>query len=129
MPHYVCRKGKYWSLEASVRVPGKKNPVKKRLAYFGTRNPNEDQAQARYQQMLATAERKGREWDDYQRREYGETASERKEREEEEAKFSPKDFLAQSCEVEDDAASNDAENGEEGAGDEGGDDGLSEGHD
>jgi len=89
--HYVCRKGKYWSLEASVRVPGKKHPIKKRLAYFGTRRPSDPQA--RYEQMIATAERKGAEIDEAQKERYGETNAERSERLKEEAKFSPQKFL------------------------------------
>lgn len=89
MAHLVCRKNRYWSLEESYRE-GKR--VRKRtLFYFGTRRPSDPQA--RYDQMLDTAERKAEEWDDYQRREFGETAGERKAREKEEAKFSQEKFL------------------------------------
>ena len=91
MAHLVCRRGKYWSLEISVRV-GKK-VRKQRLAYYGTRKPSDPEA--RMAQMLDTAERKAEEWDDYQRKEFGETASERRTREDEEATFSQQEFLGE----------------------------------
>lgn len=89
MSHLVCRRGKYWSIEESYRE-GKK-VKKRRLAYFGTRRPSDPQA--RYQQMIDTAERKGREIDEKQREKYGETNAERQERLREEAKFSQEKFL------------------------------------
>jgi hypothetical protein len=79
-------------LEESYRE-GKR--VKKRtLFYFGTRRPSDPQA--RYEQMIATAERKGREIDEAQREKYGETNAERQERLREEAKFSQQKFLEES---------------------------------
>lgn len=89
MAHYVLRKGRYLSLEESYRENGK---VRKRiLKYFGTRRPSDPQA--RYEQMIATAERKGAEIDDAQRAKYGESNAERRERLEDKARFSPKAFL------------------------------------
>lgn len=89
MAHVVCRKGRYYSLEESYRE-GKR--VRKRtLFYFGTRRPSDPQA--RYEQMIATAERKAEEIDAMQREKFGETASELRERLEDEARFAPKDFL------------------------------------
>ena len=89
MAHVVCRKGRYYSLEESYRE-GKK--VRKRtLFYFGTRRPSDPQA--RYEQMIATAERKAEEVDAMQREKFGETASEKRERLEDETQFAPKAFL------------------------------------
>ena len=74
MVHVVCRKGRYYSLEESYRE-GKK--VRKRtLFYFGTRRPSDPQA--RYGQMIATAERKAEKIDAMQRETFGETASGRR---------------------------------------------------
>jgi len=89
MAHIVCRKGRYYSLEESYRE-GKK--VRKRtLFYFGARRPSDPQA--RYEQMIDTAERKGEAIDQAQREKYGETNAERSEGLKEEAKFSQEKFL------------------------------------
>ena len=89
MAHLVCRRGKYWSLEISVRV-GKK-VRKQRLAYYGTQKPSDPHA--RMAQMLDTAERKAEAVDAMQKATFGETASERRAREDEEAKFSQQKFM------------------------------------
>lgn len=92
MAHLVCRKGRYYSLEESYRE-GKK--VRKRtLFYFGTRRPSDPQA--RYEQMIATAERKAEAIDEAQRQLYGETNAERQERLQEAGKFSQEKFLEES---------------------------------
>jgi hypothetical protein len=122
-------------LEESYRE-GKK-VKKRRLAYFGTRRP--DDPQARYEQMIATAERKGAEIDEAQREKYGETNAERQAREKEEAKFSQEKFLqesvvpsgeAVSAEL-DEGQSDNHEEGESGEADGGGDGDVAvgEGHD
>jgi hypothetical protein len=123
--HIVCRQGRYYSLEESYRE-GKK--VKKRtLAYYGTRKPSDPQA--RMEQMLATAERKAEAIDEAQRREFGETAAERQEREKEEAKFSQEKFLGETAQAKDDAPGDNAQDSEEGGGDEGRGDGVGDGSD
>jgi hypothetical protein len=40
MAHLVVRKRKYASIEESIRVPGRKTPVKRVIRYFGTRSPD-----------------------------------------------------------------------------------------
>lgn len=87
---YLKRRGKRFYLygQESYRVPGQKSP-RTRSWYIGpARDVEEREARA-----LATAERQGTKIDEWQRREFGQTAQERKDREAEEARFKPSEFL------------------------------------
>jgi hypothetical protein len=88
MSHYVLRRGKYW--EEYDHDPSNRGR-KRFIRYWGRVNPNDPQA--RMAQMLDTAERKAAEIDAAQRARFGETATERREREEAETRFSPQTFL------------------------------------
>ncbi len=93
---YLKRRGKrvYLYGQESYRVPGRKSP-KTRSWYIG---PAED-AQEREDRALAVAERRASKIDEWQRKELGETAQERRDREAEEARFNPAKFLEETRSV------------------------------
>ena len=118
MPHIVNRRG-YLSLEESYRDEHGR-PRKRVLAYYGKSDPRRDR-------MLATAERKAEEWDEWQRAEFGETGAERAARLESEKQFAPEKFL-ETTQVNYDTSQDDAQDDNEGGEEKGGDDSVGEGH-
>ena len=90
MSHFILKRGKYW--EEYENMPGERGK-KRFVRYWGRIAP--PGTPQRMAQMLDTAQRLAEKIDAEQREMFGETASERREREEEEAKFCPARFLEQ----------------------------------